>query len=421
MSRSRRWLEWVKSLLILFLTCSALFLAWKTELFQRFLPDNITADPVEPSAMVNSYTAAARPVSAAVTGGTGLVYGVAYDDAAMDELLEVFRPVLEEALGSASAPEPRKEEDWQAALLKPGLFLDYGEPISLNVLTGWMGTAASFSADQRAERLLLSLVNMEQVDLYFLDEQGEAFRCENMALSDALYAGINSFLPNGAEFAVQIASLGDCDPYTLILRDLSELSAVSAADSGRDDAFRAAAELCQVRLNTGSSFQEQNGLVYLGEEGRLRLEADGSFRYLADEDQSLGEAWEEADQLELSRGLLEKLASACGGIGTLEYASTQYGETDTIYRFDYRVNGLRVKLNSGSAAWAVFRNGHLVELGLRPRTYILADRRVDCIPPLQAAAAVGSLEPGGTLDLILSDPGGASVLEPIWTMREGGD
>ena len=103
MSRSRRWLEWVKSLLILFLTCSALFLAWKTELFQRFLPDNITADPVEPSAMVNSYTAAARPVSAAVTGGTGLVYGVAYDDAAMDELLEVFRPVLEEALGSAAA------------------------------------------------------------------------------------------------------------------------------------------------------------------------------------------------------------------------------------------------------------------------------------------------------------------------------
>ena len=418
MSRGRRWLERIKSLLILILTCSALYLAWRTELFQRFLPDHLPADAAEPSAMVSSYTAAAKPLYAAVTGTSGLVYGVGYDDGAMDELLQTFRSVLGETFGSASAPEPVEENSWRAALLEPGLFLDYGMPVSLNVLASWMGTAAAFSPEQRAGRLLLSLREMEHVDLYYLNEQGTAYRCSTVALSDALYAGINSFLPNGTEFAMQLASLASCDPYALILRDLPELDAVNASDGGRDAAFRTAAELCRVRLNSGSSFQEQNGIVYLGEEGRLRLEADGSFRYLAAEDKALGEAREEADQIELSRSFLSQLADSCGGIGALEYSGMRNGEAGTTYLFDYRVNGVRVKLNSGSAAWAVFRDGQLVEIGLRPRTYSPGGTQADCIPPLQAAAAAGSMQPGGTPELILSDPGGSAVISPLWTMRE---
>ena len=43
MSRKKKWIERAKSLLILLLTASAVFLAWKTGLFQRLLPVSVPA------------------------------------------------------------------------------------------------------------------------------------------------------------------------------------------------------------------------------------------------------------------------------------------------------------------------------------------------------------------------------------------
>ena len=139
MSRSKRWIERTKSLLILILTVSAAFLAWRTGLFQRLMPESVTQEPAEPTPAVSSYQAAAEPICAAVTGVPGLVYGVCYDDEGMQELMREFRAVLGETLGSASVPVPVEASVWREALLGPGLFLDYGVPISLNVLACWMG------------------------------------------------------------------------------------------------------------------------------------------------------------------------------------------------------------------------------------------------------------------------------------------
>ena len=418
MSRKKRWIERIKSLLILLLTVSAAFLAWRTSLFQRLMPERLSPEPVEPTPGVSSYQAAAEPVSAAVTGVSGLVCGVCYDDDGIKEVLREFRAVLAETLGSASDPVPVEDSAWREALLGPGLFLDYGMPVSLNVLACWMGTTATFAPEQHADRLLFSLRDQEQVDLYYLDGHGNAFFCETLALGSTLYSGINSFLPNGADFAMQNETLRSCDPYALILRDLPGLTAVTATDEGGDDAAQTAADLFGIKLNAAGSFQEQEDTVYLGEEGRLRLEADGCLRYLAAEGKNLGEAQAEADQIELCRSLLARLAAACGGEGELQYSGTQIEESSVTYRFDYRISGIPVKLSSGSAGWAVFRGGRLEELGFRPRTYLYTEIGVDRIPPLQAAAASGSLRAGSAPELIISDPGGEVMLEPVWTLRE---
>ena len=417
MSRGKRWLERFKSLLILLLAVNAVWLAWRTGLFQVILPAEKPSLPAEPSPRVYSYTAAALPVSAAVTGASGLVYGVACDDERMESLMNSFRSVLGETLGSASAPQEATVKEWRRALLGPGLFLDYGIPIPLEVLARWMGTSAGFAPEQQAERLLLSLAEENKVKLYYLEPGGKVLCCDTLAQSSALYTEINASLSNGAEFALQAEGLKDCDPYCLILRELPALRACGASDSGRDAALQKAAELCRINLNSGNRFQEQNGIVYLGEEGRLRLEADGSIHYTAAEGGGLGETWDEAGRIELSRSLLVPLAEACGGIGRLVYTGTERGEDTVRCRFDYRVQGMCVKLSSGSAGWAVFRNGRLTELGFRPRTYLPEDT-VDRLPPLQAAAAAGSLQPGGTPELVYSDPGGEGRMEPVWTLRE---
>ncbi len=417
MSGRRNWIEGIKSVLILALTVSAVFLGWKTGLLQRMLPDRIPILADEPSPRTSSYLAAAKPVCAAVTGAAGLIHGVCYNEDKMDELMQSFRPVLGETLGSASAPRQAEEDAWKQALKEPGLFLDYGVPVSLNVLACWYGSSAAFPEDHRAERLLFSLTEDEAVRLWYLDEQGIAWCCDTLALGSALYEEINAYLPNGAEFAMEVDSLASCDPYALILRELPKLDAIYAVDAGRDAALQKAAELCRVNLSNGSSFQEQDGTVFLGEMGRLRLEHDDSLRYIASERADWSEAQSEADQIELCRSLLTQLAAACGGVGELEYAGAEYGEEATQYQFAYRVLGMRVKLSAGIAGWAVFRNGKLTELGFRPRTYFPSGT-VDRLPPLQAAAAAGNLRQGSMPELMLPDPGGTLTIEPVWSLRE---
>lgn len=419
MSREKRWIERIKSLFILLLTVSAVFLAWKTGLFQRLMPEHEYAAPAEPTPGVSSYQVAAEPICAAVTGVPGLICGVCYDDKAIHEVMQEFRSVLGETLGSASLPVQVEESVWRDALLGPGLFLDYGTPVSLNVLARWMGTTAGFAPEQRAYRLLFALPEEDKVDFYYLDEQGRAFFCETLALGSTLYAGMNGFLPNGAEFAMQVDTLQDCDPYALILRDLPRLPAVTASDECSSAAIQTAADLFGIRLNAGSSFQEQEDTVYLADEGRLRLEADGAIRYLSADGKDFGGAESEEDRIELSRSLLARFADVCGGAGDLQYAASLAEENHVTYRFDYRVSGIRVKLTGGSAGWAVFRDGRLIELGFRPRTYQITEEMVYRIPPLQAAAASGSIQRGSAPELIISDPGGDVLLEPVWIMQEG--
>ena len=418
MSRKKRWIERLKTLLILLLTVSAAFLAWRTGLFQRMMPEDDTPESVEPTPGVSSYQAAAEPICAAVTGASGLVYGVCYDDAEMDALMRNFRTVLGETLGSASDPVPAEESAWREALLAPGLFLDYGVPVSLNVLACWMGTTADFSPEQCADRMLFSLPEEDRVVFYYLDERGEAFSCETLALGSTLAAGINGYLPNGADFAMQIETLQACDPYALILRDLPGLTSVTATGERDNAALLTAASLFGIKLNAAGSFQEQEDTVYLGDDGRLRVDADGGLRYLSAEGRTMGEAETEADRIELSRSLLARLGSVCGGVGELQYAGAQVEEDRVTYRFEWQVNGIRVKLGSGSAGWAVFRGSRLEELGFRPRTYLLTETNVDRIPPLQAAAAAGSMQAGSTPELVISDPGGDVLIEPVWILRE---
>ena len=104
MSRKKRWIERIKSLLILLLIVSAAVLAWRTGLFPRMMPERAAPEPAEPTPGVSSYQAACDPICAAVTGVPGLVYGICYDDGSIKDVMREFRNVLGETLGTASDP-----------------------------------------------------------------------------------------------------------------------------------------------------------------------------------------------------------------------------------------------------------------------------------------------------------------------------
>jgi hypothetical protein len=112
----KKFKEPLKTLLILLLICSAVFMAWKGNLFAAFFPVREPPASPAPESPEQSYTAAALPLAAAVTGPGGLSCGVKYDAEAMAELFEGFSAVLSEALGSAEAPEAIGRFTWQDRL-----------------------------------------------------------------------------------------------------------------------------------------------------------------------------------------------------------------------------------------------------------------------------------------------------------------
>ena len=117
MSNKRRWLEGGKSLLILLLSLSAVYLLSLTPLIQDSgILDLLRTEPARAEGAASvSLTAAARPSRMAVHNGEER-YGLQYDQNAADELFARLGPLLGEALTSSEAPFSIPESRWQKCL-----------------------------------------------------------------------------------------------------------------------------------------------------------------------------------------------------------------------------------------------------------------------------------------------------------------
>lgn len=409
--------EPVKSLLILLLMASALFLAWQTGLFSGLLAQSEAEGNGSGSVGERpmSYTRAAWPCAAAITWDNGLRYGVKYDDGAMEQLYSQLSVPLGETLGSSETPERISEKSWNRALSRGSAFLDYENAQSLPVLALWLGTEAEALEGCNARRLLLAPGEGELTQLLFQDAAGRFFRCTTMATWSSVQTAVAPFLPNGAGFARELEGLEACEPYSLILEQLPALTLLHSYPGALDSCAAQAAHLFSVPLNSGSSYLEPDGTqVYLGEYGSLRRSPEGALIYRYEEDAPVCET--EALQIEQSRQLLEQLHEAFRREEQLFcVGSWEQGEMTMVY-FDYRAGSLPVHLESGHAAWCQFREGVLQEVGLYPRSYGREAEAAVLLPEMQAAAAAGSIQAGSEARLVYPDLGGES-LSPVWSVR----
>lgn len=409
--------EPVKSLLILLLLCSALFLAWQTGLFSGLLPQSEAEGDGSTGSGEGtlSYTRAAWPCAAAITWDNGLRYGVKYDDAAMEQIYSQLSVPLGETLGSSEAPVRISEKSWTGALSRGSVFLDYESAQSLPVLALWLGTEAEALAGSNARRLLLAPGEAELTQLLFQDAAGRFFRCATMATWSSVQTAVSAFLPNGASFARELEGLEACEPYSLILEQLPALTLLQSYPGALDSCANRAAQVFSVPMNSGSSYPEPDGTqVYLGEYGSLRRSPEGLLSYRYEEGAPVCKT--EALQIEQSRQLLEQLHEAFRREEQLFYVgSWEQGDMTTVY-FDYRAGSLPVHLESGHAAWCQFREGVLQEVGIYPRSYGRSAEHTDLLPEMQAAAAAGSIRAGSEARLVYPDLGGES-LNPVWSVR----
>ena len=414
----KKFKEPLKTLLILLLICSAVFMAWKGNLFAAFFPVREPPASPTPESPEQSYTAAALPLAAAVTGPGGLSCGVKYDAEAMAELFEGFSAVLSEALGSAEAPEAIGRFTWQDRLQEESLFLDYGFPLPISALAAWVGVEAPWAGSERFSAFLLDNNGEGAVRLSYHAGDGHYFQCDTAASWATLRSQLEGYRPNGASFAFRLPALHDCDSFLLVLEQLPAVYSAHISAAG-SEAAGACGELFGINLGGQSRYTEADGtLVYPGENGVLRLYPDGSIGYTSTGDGR--RAASPAEQIEMARKLLETIHAAFAGEESLALRSAEFDEAgDLSLSFCYMLGGLRLDMAAGSAASAVWKGGALSELTIRPCSCRRAEAAGALLPEMQAAAAAGSIRRGAAPELVLPERGEEKA-EPVWIVTVDG-
>lgn len=412
--------EWVKNLLIILLSLSALYLFSLSPLYLyspvKGWTDRIFSGKDGPGPVSVSFTAAARPASIAVTNGAGRC-GFQYAAADVDALFDQTGSLLGEALGSAGDFRPVSEQRWRQALGANGIYFDFVGSIPLSALAGWLQDGEQnphLSGDVR--RLVLAPGDDGQVWLYCQDAWSSAsFTACATALSAQthLEPAVAPFSPNGAKFAFELSDLEGCYPYTLITGGpdavpvytaASPLAAASTLDSVLSDLSFSGALV--------TSYQVDEGTVYRSGEDTLLLARDGTLTYHGSDGQrypvSSGSAAPTlAEMIETTRQLLDSTVGSLCGDARLYLISARSG-AETVITYGYSLNGAQVW--SGREGWcAQFRltGGSLTGFTLCPRSYTAADALTPLPPIRQATAAMEAKGAGGSeLLLIYLDTGG---------------
>lgn len=439
--RHRRGIETLKSVLIVLLSLSAIYLtllsldyskvSWAPlqgvlSLF-RAEPEQAPTGTFTPTQTTLSF----QPVRVAVCDGTDR-FASQYDTQLTDQLFDQVSILLSEALASAESPQTVAEEDWRQALQAPGVWFDFLGTVPLDVLYAWMGDGGENPAlIHAARRIAVALDSDGKVRLYYHNEtDGLYYACATTVVyeghMDALVSGYGG---NGYSFAFEQgenSGYEGLDPYVLL-----------APGALRPPVYRASNPLSEIdeatleTLQQAVSFQPQSNSVYPVangiriREGRETLEIGNNgvaVYHAGDETSARYPVGDERESLSLVEATWQLAAATVGrwcGEARL-YLMGAETQTDGSLQvcYGYALNGADVVLPGGAcAAQFTVSNGQIIDYTLYFRRYEQSGQTSLVLRERQAAAALESLHPEGReLILSYSDAGGDTA-QAGWTAR----
>ena len=421
----KRLIERIKSLLIVLLSCSAVFLVLRTQASIAGSGERQEAYAAGESgpASTEDPGAMARPLrmAAAIQRGSEVVrYGVQYDQAGTDELYQQAYSLLVEALSSAGEPREISEEAWRQALSSaPGLYFDWQGEIPLTVLNGWLSVDNQTLAGA-VRRMVLTAVE-GRVLLYSWDEsagQGWACPCDVIS-AGRLAEAVGALQENGAIFAFEGEDYLSLSPYTMVLLQPPVPAVYSASNPvAGEDSLRALQETLGFPENSVSYtaagelvLRSRNDTLHMAEDGQVSYEAaaEGSDRYrLAGT--GVYEAVEGCRQL-----AQQTLGQSCGEASLYLMSAEEAGEGSWQVEFGYQLDGVQVRLDrDGWAARFLVEQGQITEFQLRFRSYADSGTTSVVLPERQAMAAMEAKGHGGEELLLVYLDSGEELVSASW-------
>lgn len=420
--RRRLW-EGAKTLLILALTCSAVYLASRTlfpqQLSQLFTPPTQEGTTAGSSHLLSSQTL--RPAAFSVTWEEKR-YGVLYHQDDQETYTQVSA-LLAEALGDAATPQSLTRRGWEQSLLASGLYCEYLSPMPLDTLCRWLsGQDNPALSGAWAQRLCVT-----GQSLCYQAQDGQYYTCAlSRDLSGALegLAGQLSF--NGARFAGETEDYGSLRWDTLVLPVTPSLPQLWVEiPISVTDALAPSESLSQ--LLQALSFHPQTNPLYaitggwaINDGGEtLRLDSAGTLTYRRSDSTPRFPVGDEP--LETTRVLAESTVGAlCGDARLYLQGVRQEGDASVItYACAYRGAAIRLGRDGWCAQFTV-KGGAVESMVLKPRRYTaMNDYPILLLPQEQAAATLPGSEEQ-SLELLYETDGQSQSLTPFWAVRAEG-
>ena len=439
--RRRRGVETLKSVLILLLSLSAVYLTMLALDYSRvnwapiqavlslFRPEQEQASASDTLAPSGQAALSPIPVRMAVCDGVDR-FASQYDTRQTDQLFESLSILLSEALSGAQAPEEVPEETWRQALQAPGVWFDFLGTLPLQALRTWMGAggASPIPEAHAARQMAVALDGDGQVRLLYHNESdGLYYACATDVVwtghMDALVSGYGG---NGFTFAFEQeegSGYEALDPYVLLSPDPLQLPVYRMSDplSGLDSATVSAIQ--QALLFQAQGYPVAGGIRIREGRETLELGTDGMAAYHSgEEDASRYTVGDGADPLVLAEATWRLAADTVGrwcgearlylqGLETLEDGSVQIS-------YGYSLNGADVSLPGGvPAASFTVRDGQISDYSLCFRRYEQTGQTSLVMRERQAAAALEALEAQGSELILAYSAADGDLVQAGWTAR----
>ncbi len=397
-----RLIEWGKTLLILLLAASAVWLLGKTQFSDGMLNSvqgllSSAGSDVEKTPAEHTHQAVIRPMCIVMTLEGGQRYGVQYDLTESDAIFSSMSTLMAEALSSAGVPQQVSERVWRTDLGDLGIYLDLHYPLPLSALSGQLGEKQrSTLSEAVVRRLCLSAGYGDSVDLLYINEaDGKIYSCATtLSRSSHLEPVLTDRPANGAMFAFEVPGMEKVAPYMLltatpqpvVYRGENPLVSDSTRLAQLLDTLSFQSRSNELMPSAGGMLVEGNDSLRLQENGVLNFHTMGNdeFRFLLAENTH-------QDALEYTQELANATVGKwCGG-ATLCLAGVQETDGGLEILYQYSLNGIPVQLpESAAAARFVVRNGAVTDFSLYFRAYTATDETTLILPEVQAAAILGS-------------------------------
>lgn len=427
-----RLIEWLKTLLIIALTGSAVWLLTLSPLYigspleERV--NELFAREEEQTETKRTLTAAARPLAAAVVGTEGRC-GVQYNSAGVNEVFEGFASLLGGALNAGTRPEAIREARWKEALEDVGIYFDFGNPVPLTALADWLRNEEGETLlTGSARRIVLAEGDGENdVRLFWQDTENDAFYSCATELDRKLQLipSVSGWMPNAAFFAFEDERYRSCAPYTLITDAenpavYQETVSLTAANTAN---VQQVLEGLSYSFTSGASYAISGGTRYTDGINNFQLTDTGELTYHAAEPYFLAAtadtaAAEITQCIETARQLAENTVGKLCGEAKLVLASVTEEEGTLEITFGYDLDGIPVFLApEGWAAQFRMREGAVTEFTLYFRSFTDTGETTALLPELQAAAALDALDPKGNELILAYYDLGTAALSAGWIAR----
>lgn len=417
--------EWVKSLLILLLSLSALWLVRLSPLYvgsplETWVDQLFSKEEAVPQTTV-SLTAAARPLAISIVNSDGR-YTAQYDASAVSTAFDAVGTLLGEALVTAGTPFSISEDRWQTALSEPGIYLDLGFSLPFSVLVDWLGGEGSDTPlTTQARRMALACGNNESdVWLFWQDSSSELFYACSTSLNRSLHllSEVSSWLPDSSFFAFEDEAYSACAPYTLI-SDTPQLAVYTSAtplSAAHSAAVKQVLDTLSYSVASGSSYAISGGTRYTDGTNTFQLTDTGVLTYHASDPSHfpVSTSHETAtltECIEATRQLVQNTLGQFCGSAQLCLSELELEGNSLTLTYQYRLNGVPVALRQeGWAAQFTITDGTITAFTLHFRSYSPSDDVTLLLPELQAAAAMSALNAEGCeLSMTYLDSGALST------------